>query len=361
MSRSLLSLALGAFFALASIAPSAHAEDKPAVIRIAYPGVGVGNRPYVGGNTTAIMHLRGLLEEEFKPDGIKVTWTFLRGAGPATNELYANGLADFSLLGDLPSIIGHSGGLKTKILAATSIRQLTYIAVPADSPIQSVQDLKGKRVAIFKGTNMQLAAAKILEAHGLKEKDLKVVNMDTATSRAALITNDVDAVFGDFQLLALRDQQTAKLIYSTVKEPTQLRHCSFIGTEDFIKKYPAIAKRVVKVLVQAAKWTSDQEAAATNVYQLWAKSGTPYSNFKEDVSNRSLKALSSPLLDPYFVSQYTKNVEEAKRFGLIRNAFNVQEWLEPRFLNEVLKELKLESYWQPVDASGVIKLASAAN
>jgi ABC-type nitrate/sulfonate/bicarbonate transport system substrate-binding protein len=63
-----------------------------------------------------------------KRDGIQITWSFLRGAGPATNELYANGLADFSLLGDLPSIIGHSGGLKTRVLAATAIRGNTYIS-----------------------------------------------------------------------------------------------------------------------------------------------------------------------------------------------------------------------------------------
>jgi len=358
MSRSLWSIVVGAFLALATITSSARAEEKPAVIRIAFPGVGVGNRPYVGGHTTAVMHLRGMLEEEFKKDGIKVTWTFLRGAGPATNELYANGLADFSLLGDLPSIIGHSGGLKTRVLAATGIRMNTYIAVPADSPVNSVKDLKGKRVAIFKGTNMQLAASKILETHGLKEKDLKVVNMDTATARAAIITNDVDAVVGGPELLALRDQQTAKLIYNSAKDAGPLRHCSFVGHENFIKKYPEITKRVVKVLVQAAKWTSDQEATPNTVYQLWAKSGTPYSNFKEDTGNRSLKTLSSPLLDPYLISQYTKNVEEAKRFGLIRNTFSVQEWIEPRFLNEVLKELKLESFWQPVDASGGGKLAA---
>lgn len=343
---------------VALAAASARAEDKPSVIRIAYPGVGIGNRPFVGGNSTAVMHLRGLLEEEFKADGIKVTWSFLRGAGPAVNELYANKLADFSLLGDLPSIIGHAGGLKTKVLAATGIRGVSYIAVPADSKIATLQDLKGKRVAIFKGTNIQLAAGKILESAGLSEKDLKVVNMDSNTSRAALITGDLDAAFGGPELLALRDQQTARIIYTTASEPTKLRHASFVGSEEFIKKYPSITKRVVKVLVQAAKWVSEQEGTPTPVYQLWAKSGTPYSNFKEDVGARSLRALSSPLLDPYFTSQYAKNIEEAKRFGLIRNAFKLEEWLEPRFLNEVLKEQGLESYWKPVDPSGQTQLAA---
>jgi len=357
--QSLFAITL-AFAGASALGSSARAEDKPSTIRMAYPGVGVGNRPYVGGNTIAIAHLRGLFEEEFKKDGITVNWTFVRGAGPAVNELYANGLADFSLLGDLPSIIGHAGGLKTKVLAATSIRQLTYVVVPADSRIETLKDLKGKRVAIFKGTNIQLAAAKILESVGLTEKDLKVVNMDTNAQRAALLTGDIDAAFGDFSYLPLRDQQVARVIYKTAEDPTKLRHCSFIGAEAFISKYPELTKRVVKTLVKAAKWASDQEKTPNNVYQLWSKSGTPYSNFKEDVNARSLTALSSPLLDPYWRGEYAKNINEAKRFGLIRNTFSLEQWIDTRFLDAALKELALENFWQPVAPAAPVKLASAA-
>src|SRR5688500_11376911 len=114
--------ALVAALALLLFNPHGARADAPSVIRIVFPGVGVGNRPVVGGHSRATRPLRGMLEEEFKTDGIQSSWSFLRGAGPATNELYANGLADFSLLGDLPSIIGRSGGLKTRVLAATAIR-----------------------------------------------------------------------------------------------------------------------------------------------------------------------------------------------------------------------------------------------
>jgi sulfonate transport system substrate-binding protein len=344
-----------------SLAGTARAEPKPQTIRIAYPGVGVGNRPFAFGNTTALMHLKGMLEEEFKKDGITVAWSFLRGAGPATNELYANGLVDFSLLGDLPSIAGRASGIKTRVLAATGIRGNTYIAVPADSNIQSIKDLKGKKVAIFKGTNMQLSANKILEAHGLTEKDIRALNMDSATSSAALITKDVDAVISDLRVIAQRDQGVARIIYTTEGDPRFLRHASFVGTEEFIKKYPSIAQRVVTTLVKAAKWASDQERAPTVVYQLWAKSGVRYNDFKEDQRGQSIKVLSSPLLDAYFVAQYTQQVEQAKRFKLIRNSFSVNDWLEPRFLQQALKDLKLEGYWQPADQSGKIAAPSDAN
>jgi sulfonate transport system substrate-binding protein len=334
-------------------AGSASAEGKPSVIRIANPGVGVGNRPVVGGSSASVLHLRGMLEEEFRADGIRIEWSFLRGAGPAVNELYANDLADFSLLGDLPSIIGRAGGLNTRILAATGIRGSTYIAVPSDSAIQGVKDLKGKRVAIFKGTNIQLAINKILEKNGLSEKDIRFINMDTNTAKSALITKDIDAAFGGADFIALRDQGAAKIVYnSRFDDPRFLRHAAFVGSQAFIEKYPQITQRVVTTLVRAAKWLSDQEQSPTAVYQLWAKSGVPFSNYKEDLQAESLKVRSSPLIDPYFVSTYKWNIREAKRFHLIKNDVDLERWVDTRFLDEALSELSLQNFWKPIDTSG---------
>jgi sulfonate transport system substrate-binding protein len=341
------------FAGLLVLLSSPARADAPTVIRIAYPGVGVGNRPVVGGNSACTMQLRGLLEEEFRKDGIRIEWSFLRGAGPAVNELYANGLVDFSLLGDLPSIIGKAGGLKTRVLAATGIRGNSYIFVPSGSSAQSVADLRGKKVAIFKGTNMQLSAAKILEKFGLKESDVRAINMDTATARAAMATGDVDAAFGWTEYLSLRDQGIARLLYATdPSDASFYRHATFVGSEDFIKRYPEHTKRVVKALVLAAKWQSDQDANPVPVFQLWTRSGVTFANFKEDQGTSSLKVLSSPLIDEYLTSQYTTNIREAKRFGLIRNTFQFEDWVEPKFLNEVLHELGLDNFWTPYGKDG---------
>ncbi len=345
-------LASGLSTALAS--RSAFAGSAPSIIRIGYPSVGIGNRPIVGGSPAGTVHLRGLLEEEFKAEGIKIQWNFLRGAGPAVNELFANGLADFGFgLGDLPSIIGHSGGLKTRILAAAGIRQNTYLAVPADSAVSNIKELRGKKVAFQKGTNIQLAIAKILDGNGLSEKDIRALNMDNATGKSALITKDVDAVFGQNDLIALRDQGTAKIIFSTRdSDPRFLRHSSLVASQDFIDKYPDITRRVVKNLVLSAKWISDQDAAPTPVFQLWTKSGTPFSNYKEDYQGSSVKLKASPLLDEYFSSQYRKAIADSHRFGLIKNEFSYDSWVEPSFLKQVLKEQNLESYWRQYDGTG---------
>jgi sulfonate transport system substrate-binding protein len=330
--------------------------DAPTVIRLGVPGVGVGNRPVTGGSSASTMHLRGMLEKEFEKEGIRVTWSFLRGAGPAVNEAYANGLLDFSLLGDLPSIIGKAGGLNTRVLAATSIRQNLYVTVPAGSPIKSLADLRGKKVSLFKGTNNQLAAAKVLEKAGLSEHDIRAINMDTATAKAALGTGDIDAAFGGSDYLALRDQGLTRLVYTSKgDDPRFLRHCTFVGSKEFIEKYPEHTLRVIKTLVLAAKWMAEQEQNPEAAFQLWTRSGVTFANYKEDWQNASLKVLSSPLVDEYIVSQYNWNIQEAKRYGLIRKTFRFEEWYEPQFLERALAELGLEGYWKPADKDGKIR------
>ena len=330
------------------ISASAHAEDKPSVIRLGNPGVGAGNRPVVGGSSWSVAHIRGLFEEEFRADGIRVEWTFLRGAGPAVNELFANGLADVSSYGDLPSTIGRAGGLKTRVIAG-STRFNFYIAVPSDSSIRSIQDLRGKRVAVFKGTANQLGANRIFERYGLTEKDVRTINMDTASSKAALITKDVDAVVGGSDLIQLRDQGAARIFFSTKGDARLAGNGALVVSDAFATKYPSIVKRVVKVYVQATKWLT--EAPPTEVYKLWSKSGFPYSNFKEDFVGDNLLERSNPLLDRYFTASFRSAIADEKKFGLLREPFAVETWFDPSFLQQVLKEEKLENYWSDRPAS----------
>ena len=341
--------------------PSVARADAPTVIRIAYPGVGVGNRPVAGGNAVGTAQLRGLIEEEFKPDGIKVTWSFLRGAGPAVNELFANGLTDFAALGDLPSIVGRASGLKYHALLAAVVRSNGYIAVPADSPLQSGKDLRGKRIAVNKGTATHLIANKLLEQFGLTDKDVKLISMDTNTAKAAIVTGDIDAAVGGSDYLGLRDQGVARILYTTRGgNPALTSNTLFLGADAFTSKYPEHTKRVLKALVQAAKWMSDQEKEPQPLFQLWTRTGFTFSSYKEDWQGESIKYKLSPLLDQYVYTRYGFQIGEAKRLGLVRNTFDFADFADPSFLNAVLKELNLQDYWQPRDPNTGLPAAAVA-
>lgn len=345
-------LGLGIVLVTARAAQSAAA---PSVIRIGIPGVGIGNRPVIGGSAIATAHIRGLLEEEFRKDSIRIEWNFLRGAGPAVNELWANGLTDFSSLGDLPSVVGRAGGLKTRVLLSGSRFGNIYVAVPDDSPVKSIADLKGKKVAVFKGTAQQLAANRIFAAAGLKESDVRTLNMDLATTRAALVTKDVEAAFGGSDLLQLRDQGVVRIIYTTRGQGLGFTsNGTILGGQDFIDRYPQHTQRFVNVLLKAAKWLGDRDASPNEAFMLWTKSGVQFSNYKEDYlggasgpAGESIKRRTNPLLDPYIAARYTENIADARKFGLLRTSFKWEEWIEPKFLKAGLKELALESFWRP--------------
>jgi sulfonate transport system substrate-binding protein len=341
-------------FMLATVLRTAAARaDAPTVIRVGYPGVGVGNRPAVSGNVVATLHLKGLLEQEFKKDGIKIEWSFLRGAGPAVNELFANGLLDFSHLGDLPSVVGRASGLKYRVLASSGVRGNIYLSTPADSNIHGVAELRGRKVAVQKGTATHLAALKILERFGLAEKDVRLINMDANTAKAAIVTKDIDAAFGGSDWLGLRDQGVSRLVYTTKgQDPKLTSNGLFLGSEDFIRKYPEITQRVVNTLVVAAKWIADSQEDPTPLFHLWQKSGFTFASFKEDWKGDDLKYKTSPLLDPYVASRYDFQIQEAKRLNLLRNSFSFAEWTEPKFLNQALKDQSLEAFWSPRGLDG---------
>lgn len=142
--RLLLSLAaaLSALTALTSL--PVRAQTAPTVIRIAAPEQGAsGQQSFPGATPLAVAKLRGLIEDEFKKDGIKIEWTMFRGAGPAINEALAAKQLDVVYLGDLASVIGRARGLNTRLILPLVRGSNSYLAVAPGANIKSFADLKG--------------------------------------------------------------------------------------------------------------------------------------------------------------------------------------------------------------------------
>jgi sulfonate transport system substrate-binding protein len=333
---------------------NARAANAPTVIRIGVAQPGIGDPPAFSGSSPAIANSKGWIEEEFKPAGIKVEWFFFKGAGPAVNEALSNRQLDFAYQGDLPAIVARSAGLKTRLVMAAGVRANIYLAVPANSPIQSVKDLRGKRVAIFKGTNAQLPIDRVLEANGLTEKDLRAINLDQATTLAALTTSDIDAAFGNINLLRLRDKHAIRIVYTSKgASPVFTAQGHVLVTEEFSDRYPEITARAVKAFVKAAHWSSD-DANRDEVFRLWARAGTPYEHWKEDFAGEPLRVRLNPNFDPFLIARYKDAIEQAYKFKLTRAKFDADQWIDQRYLRAALKELRLENYWPVFQPDGKI-------
>jgi sulfonate transport system substrate-binding protein len=345
---------LKSFVAVATFSlAAAHAyADKPAVIRIGVAQQGTGDPPTFGGSPAATVQLQQSLEKEFAADGIKVEWLFFKGAGPAVNEAIADKSLDFAFQGDLPSVLGRANGLKTRILLESGVRVGVKFAVPPDSPVQSVKDLKGRRVSIFRGTNLQLVADNVLAANQLDERDLRVINLDSASALAALSSKGIDASVNDYHLYKLRDQGLAKIVYeSQTAGPQFTRQSHLLVLDDFDRAHPDIVQRVVNVFVKGAQWSSD-EANRDALFKLWAKSGVSYASWQAEFANQPLKSRNSPLIDPFIVARYKAVSADALKLKLIRQPVEVDGWFEPRYLDNALHSQSLDHYWTRYDAQG---------
>ncbi|OWK26071.1 hypothetical protein AJ87_48025 [Rhizobium yanglingense] len=83
----------------------------------------------------------------------------------------------------------------------------------------------------------------MLAAHGLNERDVQVVNLDSAGTVAALTSKDIDAAFGDTQLINLAAKGAADIIYTTKgDDPRFGRNAGVIGRQAFIEAHPEITQ-----------------------------------------------------------------------------------------------------------------------
>jgi sulfonate transport system substrate-binding protein len=335
--------------------PSVSFADvgKPTEIRIAFSSAGASGRPLAGGSSLATAHLHAALEDEFKKDNIKIKWFFNVGAGPATNEQFANKLIDFASHGDLPLIVGRSTGLKHKIILGQGRFGETVFVVPSNSEAKTLADLKGKKIGVTKGTAGQLILARVLERYGFTERDFKLISLDAATLKAALATGDIDgAIVKPYDLVS---RGVAKELFRVNFDPKITSISTLWVGEEFEKKYPDIVQRLVTTVVKEAKYSSE-EKNRTELMQMWARQATDtYLDYVESWKRDSLKVRNSPLLDEYYVASLQKAVDETKRFKLIRHDVDVNGWIEPKYLNNALKELKLEHYWDEYDKDGNVK------
>jgi len=217
-----------------------------------------------------------------------------------------------------------------------------------------VADLRGKRVSLFRGTNMHLPALRLLESHGLTEKDLKILNLDTAGYLAALSTKDIDAAIGAMDILRLRDKGQVRVLYSSKGDsPIFTRQGHVLVSDEFADANPQLVQRFVNAAVRTARWSSE-EANREEVLRLWARAGTPYEHWKEDYDGEPLRVRLNPNFDPFLIGRYKEAVEQSFRFKLSRAKFDVEQWIDQRYLKTALKTQQLDNYWPIFQANGRI-------
>ena len=326
------------------------AIESPKEVRIATVAYNVNGKIGFNGSA-AIIEKQGWLKHALSRKGVKLVWVPVtaQSVGVTINEGFANKSIDFAGYGDLPSIILNSGGIETRIVVPGGRGNNVYLVVSPNSSAKSLIDLKGRRIALHRGRPWEITFARYVEASGLKFSDFKISNLNPGAGAAALAAGNVDAFVTLSDAFQLEDKKVGKIIWST-KSATQdwKMRAELWGAKDFIAKYPEITQTIATAYVKAAHWSS-QDANFAGYLKVANQNGQPEDVYRREYADDSVSWQSrwTPLFDDVVADHYLKVAQYSRQANLIRKEVNTTQLFEPRFLNAALKELKLESYWQP--------------
>lgn len=219
------------------------AADKPTTINIDWATYNP---------VSILLKDKGLLEKEFEKDGIKIRWVQSAGSNKALEFLNAGSL-DFGSTAGSAALVAKINGNPIKSIYVYSRPEWTALVTTKDSKIASIADLKGKRVAVTRGTDPHIFLVRALLGAGLTEKDITPVLLQHADGKTALIRGDVDAWAGlDPMMAAAEVEDGAKLFFRNAAANTW----GILNVrEDFAKDNPAIVKRVLAVYEEARKYS----------------------------------------------------------------------------------------------------------
>jgi sulfonate transport system substrate-binding protein len=241
----------GALLLILTTPVTTEAADHPKEIRLDYA--------YYSPTSLVLKHF-GWAEAAFKAEGAPVRWVQSAGSNRAL-EYLNGGAVDFASTAGLAAVLSRANGNPVKAVYVFSRPEWVALVTPKGSPIRSVRDLKGKKVAATKGTDAYLFLLRSLHQAGLTKADIEHVSLQHADGRTAMEQHRVDAWAGlDPMMAASQLEAGSRLLYRNVNFNTY----GFLDTSDaFAKRYPDDVRLVIQLYERARRWIiANPDAAA---------------------------------------------------------------------------------------------------
>ena len=237
--------------AVAVVSRSAGAKDDiKASVKASVKEIRIG---YQKNGVLVITRQRAALEQHFAPQGIDVKWVEF-SSGPPMLEAMSVGSIDYGAVGDMPPIFAQAAGANLVYAAGEPITMAHQgILVPADSPIHSLADLKGKRVGFTKGSSAHNVIVMALEKAGLTYADITPVYLTPPDAGPAFANGSIDAwsIWDPYFAIGQIKQNGRILASSTDIART---NSFFIANRDFAKDHGPVLQQIIDVTAATAKW-----------------------------------------------------------------------------------------------------------
>ena len=226
------------------------AADKAKTVRIGYQKSGA----------FLLVKQDGSLEKKLAPLGYSVEWREFPSGPPVVEARNADAL-DVAHSGDAPLIFAQAAGVPFVYFGVSAVSpESSGIVVPKDSPLQTLAELKGKKVAFAKGSSAHYLVALALEKAGLTFADIKPIYLQPPDARAALLSGTVDAwaIWDPFLAAAEIDAQARSLTAGMKLSPHREY---YFGRREFVEANPALVPVLLNVLQVSGKQAMDDPKA----------------------------------------------------------------------------------------------------
>ena len=210
-----------------------------------------------------VLKEKGLLEKAFGKDEISIIWVQTLGSNKALEFLNA-GSIDFGSTAGSAALLGRINGNPIKSIYVYSRPEWTALVTTRDSTIAKISDLKGKRVAVTRGTDPHIFLVRALQSAGMREADIIPVLLQHPDGKTALIRGDVDAWAGLDPMMAQAElQDGARLFYRNAEANTW----GILNVrEEFAREHPDIVRRVLAVYEAARSFSLDNYGELKRVF-----------------------------------------------------------------------------------------------
>ncbi len=204
-----------------------------------------------------VLKERGILDKALEADGVKVRWVQSLGSNKALEFLNAGSL-DFGSTAGSAALVARINGNPIKSVYVYSRPEWTALVTTEKAGITSVADLKGKRVAVTRGTDPHIFLVRALAEAKLTDKDVRFVLLQHGDGRLALERGDVDAWAGLDPIMAAAELESgAKLFY---RKPEANTWGILNVREAFAAENPALVRKVLAAYEEGRKWALENPA-----------------------------------------------------------------------------------------------------
>ncbi|WP_374725084.1 aliphatic sulfonate ABC transporter substrate-binding protein [Bacillus sp. PVC-6B] len=276
---------------------------------------------------------KGWFEQSFEKEGVKVKWVEFQSGPPQFEGLAANQL-DFTQVGNSPVIAGQAAGIDFKEIGLSQDGlKANGILVNKNSEIQKVEDLKGKKIAVAKGSSGFDFLYKVLDQAGLSAKDVQIIQLQPDEAISAFENGSVDAWSIWEPFLSLETiKKGAKLLVNG--EATDLYSPGFtLVRTQFADQHPELVVKFLKVYDHAVKWQKSHPEEAVTLYarlkNLDKKVVTQVLNNTEPLN----KPISKKIIN---AQQHTADFQYKKK--AIQRKIDVNQVVDNSFIEKMLKE-----------------------